>query len=412
MTSSAPHDAAAGNQTATAPAAGTRPSLVKLAGLPFLVTALIGRLPAAMIQLGLLLYLSSAGAGLAQAGLAVACLGVGSAVGGPIVGHLIDRISPVVVVVTATAIQVGGLLGLVATAPGPVQLILAALIGAANPQVGAIARGHWARLARDRRDPAIVPAAMGWEGAADEVSFVAGPAVAGILIGALGAVGGLLAIVAITVVGQLAFVAYLLATGAHRRATPRSAGHEPVGPMPWARLAGPAVAAYAMGIAFGMTQTGLTARFDAAGTPGLTGPVYALLGVGSAIGSLAVGRLPLRFGPTSRIIVSGLGLAAAAAGLVFSHGLVASAVANFFLGLFIGPIMVTAYAWAERHVPRERLTAAMTVLSTGVVLGVSTGAGVGSRLAEAYGVDRALWLTVGAGGLAVAAALAGRERAH
>lgn len=376
-----------------------RPSLIRLGGLPFLVTALFGRLPAAMIQLGLLLYLTSAGAGLVQAGQAVAMLGIGTAVGGPLVGALIDRVAPAWVVGAATLVQSAGLVGLATVTEPAAQLALAALLGAANPQVGSIARGHWARLARDRQDPTIVPAAMGWEGAADEISFVAGPAVAGVLIGGLGPARGLLAVLALTVVGQLAFVAHLAI--ARVRPVPRDVGSAPAPALRWRGLVGPLLVAYAMGVTFGVTQTGLTAHFGALGRAGLTGPVYALLGVGSALGSLGVARLVWPRGSAPRVLLSGIGLAASAAGLVVAGGLGAVATATFALGLFIGPAMVTAYAWGESAAPRERLTTAMTVLSTAVVLGVSTGALVGARTVTAYGVVPERWLAVGAGLLVV-----------
>ncbi|WP_305142958.1 hypothetical protein [Kocuria marina] len=58
-------------------------SLATAGGWPFLITALVGRLPAATVQLGLLLYVSGAGLGLGLAGITVAAAGLGSAVGAP-----------------------------------------------------------------------------------------------------------------------------------------------------------------------------------------------------------------------------------------------------------------------------------------------------------------------------------------
>lgn len=387
-----------------------RPDIVRLGGLPFLITALLGRLPAAMIQLGVLLFLTGAGAGLAQAGLAVAMLGVGTAVGGPLMGALHDRVRPAAVVAGATVLQVAGLAGLAVTAHPLGQLALAALLGAANPQVGSIARGHWARLARDLGEPRLVPAAMGYEGAADETSFVAGPALAGVLIGGLGATAGLLAVLAATAVGQLAFVAYLVA--ARVRPVPHARGGGPVPPLSWRALLGPFLVAYAVGTLFGATQTGLTAHFEGLGRPGLTGPVYALLGLGSALGSLGVARLVRPQGPAPRVLLAGIGLGATALAFVAATGLGAVAAAAFALGLFVGPALVTAYAWGEAAAPRERLTTAMTVLATATVLGVSSGALAGSRAVVAYGVVAERWLDVLAAGLVLVVGVVGTAGAR
>ena len=86
-----------GAAAAGAPA-GT-PSLVSAGGWPFLLSALVGRLPAATVQLGVLLYVSGAGLGLGLAGLTVAATGLGSAVGAPLLGRLVDRFGPLFVVV-------------------------------------------------------------------------------------------------------------------------------------------------------------------------------------------------------------------------------------------------------------------------------------------------------------------------
>ena len=56
MSTPPPHD----SPRTTPPAPAGAPSLVAAGGLPFLITGLIGRLPAATVQLGVLLYVSGA----------------------------------------------------------------------------------------------------------------------------------------------------------------------------------------------------------------------------------------------------------------------------------------------------------------------------------------------------------------
>lgn len=105
--------------SSTAPQAQTplsaQDSLVAAGGWPFLITAFIGRLPAATLQLGLLLYVSGAGLSLGLAGITVAAVGLGSAVGAPLVGRLIDHFGPLPVVVSATLIQLLSLTALLLT---------------------------------------------------------------------------------------------------------------------------------------------------------------------------------------------------------------------------------------------------------------------------------------------------------
>ena len=86
MTHSAPSSQVPGAQ----PPAPDRPlrALVQAAGGSFLALGFLGRLPAAMNQLGMLLIVSASGRGLALAGSTVAAVGLGTAAGAPLVGRL------------------------------------------------------------------------------------------------------------------------------------------------------------------------------------------------------------------------------------------------------------------------------------------------------------------------------------
>ncbi|OYO24132.1 MFS transporter [Enemella dayhoffiae] len=373
--------------------------LVRIGGVPFLFTAAVGRMPAAMIQLGMLLFVTRSGGGLALAGLTVAALGVGSAIGAPLVGRLVDRFGPLRILLGCTAIQVACMVALIRVVGHQLPtLLLAALLGAANPQVAAVARSRWTRLVRDRGTGAgadrLMGRALGYESAMDEVSFVLGPAVGGALIGGLGARPGLLAVIAITVLGQGAFAVFLLRN-------PTLAGTSGRGPLPWSRMLLPLTAGLAVGTAFGATQTGLTAHFEATGRPGLTGAVYALVGVGSAVASLLAGRLPGPLWP--RMLAGGAILTCGALTMAYASALPLLALGALVVGVGVGPLLVSGFTLVERAAPRQSLTTAMTAMATATVVGVALGAAVGARL------DQALFLTAGAGALAVLLGLFARR---
>ena len=74
----------------------------------------------------------------------------------------------------------------------------------------------------------------------------------------------------------------------------------------------------AIGLVFGASQTGVAARLDGLGRDGLTGPVYAMMGVGSAVAGLLTTRLPRGFGLAARIAAGGAGLVVA--GLLLAVG--------------------------------------------------------------------------------------------
>jgi MFS family permease len=389
---------------------GTRPSLIQHGGWPFLLTSIVGRLPPAMIQLGLLMYVTSLGLGLGLGGLNVAAVGLGTAIGAPLMGRLVDALGPLPVVVGATVLQVGGLFiihtltpGLVAgETPATLMLLVAAVCGFANPQIGPITRSHWSHLSRDRREPALIGHALGYEGAVDEMSFIVGPIVASLLVSTLGPTPAIFVLMVAIVVGQGVFAAYLWVdreAWKHRTLGAAAAS----GRIPFGALVAPMAVLLAVGITFGSTQTALTAVNEARGTPALTGIIYGTVGIGSAISSIVTTRLPARIGASRRLLGGAVVLLVSGIGFAFLPGAGALLGLAFFLGLGVGVILVTGFARAEAIAPSTRIASVMTMLSMCLTLGVSIGAASTGQLADT------LWLgflpVIIAGAMALAAAV-------
>ncbi|MBO3089205.1 MFS transporter [Cellulomonas dongxiuzhuiae] len=388
-----------------APAA--RLSLPAAGGLPFLVTALAGRIPSSMIQLGLLMFVASSGLGVALGGATVAAVGIGTAVGAPLVGRGVDRWGPLPVVAAATAVQVTGLLAvLMATTQDAAPwllLLCAAVVGAANPQVGSIARSRWSHLARRSGGPDLVRRALGYEVAADELGFVVGPVAAGLLVALLGPVPALWVLVGLAVVGQGAFAAYLWTDrAAWPRRTRTAAGTaQAVARLDLRPLLAPMLACLAVGVAFGATQTGLTAVNAARGTEELTGLVYACAGVGSGIASLALSRRVRRGSIAARVVAGGVAVLVGALGLAALPGPWGAAAWAVVLGVGAGTLLVSGYARAEQVAPPGLVASTMALPATALVLGVSGGAAAGGALAGS--LPHVFWPAAAAGVLGICA---------
>lgn len=400
--------ALSGAPTST-PGPAPQPSLIAVGGLPFLVTALLGRLPASMIQLGLLMIVASSGLGVGLGGVTVAVVGVGTAIGAPVVGRGVDRWGPLPVVVVATLVQVGALLGVLAATTGSTWTLLACagVVGAANPQVGSVARSRWSLVARRSGQERVLGRAMGYEVAADEIGFVVGPVVAGLLVALLGPVTALWVLVAAAVVGQGAFAAFLRT---ERHAWPRHATRvvtDRPARLPLGALVLPMLVAGSVGIAFGSTQTGLTAVNAARGTEELTGLIYACSGVGSAIASVVVSRLR-GASVAARVVAGGGALLTGALGLTTVPGPWAAAACAVVLGVGAGTLLVSGYARAEQVAPAGRVASTMALLATSLVLGVSAGAAAAGALAGTPA--HAFWPTVAAGVLGIGAGVGLRAR--
>lgn len=376
------------------------PGLLEAGGLPFLVTAFVGRIPASMVQLGYLMVLSQSGRGLAVGGLAVACIGLGTAVGAPVLGRLVDRFGPFPVLTGATLLsvlaQLGFLVNLVHGSANAVLLACAGLVGAMNPQIGPVARSHWSHLVERLGAPRLMSRALGYEGAVDELGFVIGPVIASALVSLLGGRGATVATLVLTLVLQGSFLVHLWRQHDPHAAT---AGGPATRTRVGAAVLPPMLACLGVGLLFGATQTALTALFDQRGIPGATGVVYGCVGVGSGLMSLLIGRLSPRIPVWARVLGGATTILVGVLAMMTLPGAAVAAVYAVVLGAGAGATLVSSFGWMERIAPRDRVATMMTILATCLTLGVSIGAAVAGRLAAAPA--HALWPVLGSACLGV-----------
>lgn len=391
---------------------------MRLAGRTFLPLGLLAKLPLAMGQLGVLLLVADRTGSYASGGLSAAAIGLGSAVGGPVTGALADRVGQRIVLVAGAVGYAVGVLSVVAITESTASLALllpsAALAGLFAPQVGPLARVRWVALVG--RAPAVerphrLTQAFAVESATDEISFVAGPALVGLLAAAAAPRLGVLVTAALSLTVVVAFglhpTAALVHPGESGRGSPPSSAAGLAQPGVLATLL---VAGSLLGLVFGGTQVGVTSLTGALGRPGAAGLVYALLGVGSAVAGLASASLPAKFALADRLVLFAGALAVLSLPLLVVGSLAGAAAAVLLLGCAVAPYLIVLYALVERVVPFERVTTAMTLLSSAVIVGYAAGSTGGGLLADAGGHRTALAVPVVAGWCALALAVAARGR--
>lgn len=387
--------------------------LFTLTGPLYVLVAFVGRIPLAMSQIAALLAVSGATGSYGAGGAVAGALALSNAVGSPVAGTLTDRIGqrPVLLVQSVVATVGLALLALLtathdAGAPWWPLALVAAVAGVFTPQVGTMARVRWRPISRaaDREDPRTMNAAFSYEGAADEASFVLGPALVGLIAAMVSPVAAL--VVAAVLLGLFGTWFAIHPTGALVRPSRGSADTSLL------RLLTPALVLLAtvqlsIGMVFGSVQTGTSVLATAAGEPGLTGLLHALLGVGSVAAGLMVVALPDRFGFPARLRVFTAALAVLALPLLLIDTLLGLAATLLVLGVAIAPSMITTFSLAERVTPVQRLGAAMTVLAATTGTGYAVGSALAGRLADWGGHTPALAVTVGAAALAGVVAWAG-----
>lgn len=389
-------------RTRVSPIASYR-RLFALAGPLFVVTAFLGRMPLAMSQMGALLLVSSATGSYAAGGLAAGALAVANAVCSPVAGALADRVGqrPVVLVQSV----VGGLalatLVLLASVGSTTSLLVSAagLAGAFMPQIGPLARARWRPITHGSgaHQPRLVEAAFSYEGAADEASFVLGPALLGTLVAVAAPGAGLLTAAALLLVFGVWFALHPTARLTHAARHDGQASGRLLTPVFVVLL----LAQLLIGVIFGSVQTGTTVLASAAGEAGRAGLVHAVLGIGSVVAGLAIAALPERVTYATRVLVTAGALLVLGLPLLWVDSLRSLVLVVLVLGFAVAPHMISNFTLGERAVPVTRVGAAMTLLAAATGLGYALGSATAGRLADASGHTAAFAVTVSAGGAAL-----------
>jgi MFS family permease len=389
-------------------------SLFGLTGPLYVVVAFVGRLPMAMSQLGVLLLVAGTTGSYAAGGASAGALAVANALGAPLWGARADRLGQRRIVLFQSLVGSAALAGVLVVAHSGLawgwSAAASAVAGLLVPQIGSLARVRWRPIAAGRGadEHHLVTTAFSYEGAADEASFVLGPALIGLAVAVANptiALSG--AVVMLAIFGtwfglhETASITHAATSGAPRGG----------------RLVTPALVVLGgvqlvIGTMFGSVQTGTSVLATNAGQPGLTGLFHALLGVGSVVAGLALAALPPSFGLPDRLRAFALGLFLLATPLVLVGSLPALAPVLLVLGISIAPSMITTFTLAERLTPPSRTGAAMTVLAAATGIGYAVGAAVAGRLADWGGHGPAFAVTVVGGAVAAVAAWAWRGVLH
>ncbi|MDT0180596.1 MFS transporter [Microbacterium sp. ARD31] len=390
----------------------SRPSLLREAGLAYFPVALMARLPFAMMVVGILTLVVSARGSLALGGLTSAMTGLGTALFGPALGALADRYGQRRVLLWAGVSNSLLLIAIAWLAFSPTRdaviLAIAFGIGATMPQVAPLSRsrlvGIIGRSFRGERRSRVLNGTMAYESAADEVVFVFGPVVVGLLATTQGPVAPVIGAAVLALVFVTAFA--LHPTARVEAGDGETIEQAPAIELLRARVLIPVVGALGMGLFFGAMLTSLTAFMADRGVPEQAGLVYGAMGIGSAALALSVAAFPARFSLTARWLVFGGVLVAGAAAVPLAQDVAGMAACLLIVGMGIGPTLVTQYSLAAEASPVGRSSTVMTMLGSGVVVGQSAASALVGLVAEEAGTTVAMFAPLVAGSVVLGAAVA------
>ena len=375
------------------------PSLISRTGFGYFPLALVARLPFAMMVVGVLTLVVAARDSMQLGGIVSATVGVGSAIFGPFVGAAADRFGQRPVILATAAAYGSALVALAAVAYSPapdwVMLAIAFALGAVSPQPSSMSRSRLVVIIQNfiapERRGRLISRVLAYESAVDEVIFVFGPVLVGVLAMLFGAATPIYAAAGLTIVFVTMFAL-------HRTSAPPKSQEERAETLaPASELARPALLAVILGIGgvgmvFGATLTSLTAFMQGLGAPEAAGLFYGIMGIGSAVLAIAVSFFSPRFSLRYRWIVFAALVVAGCAIIAIADSTGAIALGLAVTGTGIGPLLVTLFTLGAIRSPEGRSATVMTMLGSGIVLGQSLAGAVSGALAENAGIGASLGL--------------------
>ncbi|HVV74464.1 MAG TPA: MFS transporter [Mycobacteriales bacterium] len=355
-----------------------------------LATALIGRMPQGMSTLAILLLLTPKfgyGKSGAVAGLAVATSGASNV----LIARAVDRLGArVVLAPAATSYCVLAIvLALVGRRSYPTDLLICAALGVAAAPVSSVSRATWPRLLGDEAAQVL----YGLEATAQELVFIAGPALVALVAGTVSARAALILSGSLGLVGVLGFVsapAFAAAVPRRDRSTPRV-------PVLRTRVLSYAFVGAALTTGFSMTEIATVAFVSGRHATAASGVVLAIWSAGSLMGGLALGA------GTSRVTDRALSVGVSLVGIGLALNAIAPGRVGLAAILFAGstataPALARLYTRMGSVAPRGATTEAFGWLSVGFQIGSSLGAAAGGVSVDGPG-PRATFAIAGASAL-------------
>jgi MFS family permease len=362
-------------------------SLLRLPGIPRLVaSSLVGRVPASMGPLSIVLLVQSVTGSYVHAGSAAGVFAIATALASPLLGRIIDRVGQTWVLISCGSVFAAAFATLALTAEHGEDMTLVlgcvAVAGLANPPLAPSMRTLWSA----RVHGPTLQTAYALESTMQEVVFITGPLLVALLVTTISPAAAVLAAAGLAFVGTLSFAA----SPASRawRGQPRA--QDLAGPLRDHGIRTLVAVMVLLAVAFGLLQVAIAAFTARNGAPGAAGVLLATWTSGSLVGGLFAGGRRWAAPVERRYVGLLLLLAGAFALLLLPETNLQMGALIVFAGLPIAPWLSCTYLLVDRVTPVGTVTEAFTWVLTGFLSGQSVGASLAGMLIDASGPRMAL----------------------
>ncbi|MEW1955639.1 MFS transporter [Terrabacter sp. NPDC080008] len=371
----------------------------------FIAGGMVARTAGSMFAVSVVAMVSARTGSYALAGAVVAVGMVSLALCAPFLGRLVDRYgqrriaipfflwSGFWVVMTLLVSWRGW--------PSWLLFITFPLCGAI-PNLGTMARARWSHIFAS--DPKNLHAAMSFEQVMEELTFVIGPVLAIWLSTALFPEAGFLFAAIAYAVGVLVFVSA-------RSTEPPVVPHHERPTEHAYTVPGLVPLAFIMvmtGAIFGVNEVVTLAVSKEFGAASAAGGILALYAVGSATAGLVFGHVSHGRSLVKLLVAGTFGMAVLEMPVLLAPNPWALAGLMLVAGMATAPTLITTMNLIERITPKAQLNEGMTIVLTGIIVGVAAGSAVSGVVVDHVGAQHGYWVAIIAGAFAFVMALGTR----
>jgi MFS family permease len=345
--------------------------------------SLVGRLTYGTVSLSLILTLTAGDRGYGFAGLVMALFGLTIVLVSPVRAWLVDRHGPRRALPPMAAGFAALLVAIAVIPPRPgasdaAIAVLAAASGASAPPLGVVMRTLWRALIDDR---SVLQTAYSLDGVAEELLYVAGPVITGVIVVAATPATGLLVSAGLAIAGTGLF----LRSPAFRRwpapaGGPASNAPDAAPGKAGAGLLAVALATGSIGLCLGGLGLVIVAFSQARHDPAAVAWIEAALSAGSALGGLGYGAVAWRISAQHRLTLLAAGLAVVLLPAALSPNLLVLALLIGLAGVLVAPALATAYVLADSLASPQARNRAGNWVNSGYNAGGSAGSLLSGQL--------------------------------
>ena len=372
--------------------------------MKFSISALIGRMPISMDSLALIFIVVAVSDSYALAGALSAVASIAISIANPFWSRLADRIGQRKMLLRVVPMKIIGLSLFIALVMNGapvwtwfVSIILAEL---AAINTGGLVRRRWLHVLspdksttdEDEADKHVVNTAYSYEALMDEVVFIVGPITATACATSIAPAAGLIAGMILMSIG-LPLFAMQRATEPPPSPVRVKDPHPPVIGIPIVQAI--ALATTFTGGFFGAISITVVGFAESQGQKSYSGLLLGLWASGSAVMAIINGLIKWKTSYAGRFLIFLTALTIFSIPFVFVDSIFGLALALFFNGFAIAPLIVNAYGVVQEAVPSEQITESFTWVVAGMPLGGAISSALGGWVIDTYGAQSALWVPLG-----------------